>query len=235
MKRLIISISLLSIFFLSALGQDYYWSAGEKHFLTNAPNKFIVKPKSNITDTLVLQVATSINALKSGKLISSQNNLVVLKNSNLFNNVIPAKKLGETEIYFTGEILLQPKANVTISQIKALVNNEISVKSNTVHNTYVMDVNNWDSLFVYANRIYESGLVEYSHPNFIAPIERTIDPLYPSQWHLNNTSTGIDINAPEAWSIAVNQQPVRVAVIDDGVEAHEDLTTVLSGLIPNFP
>ncbi len=45
-----------------------------------------------------------------------------------------------------------------------------------------------------------SGLVEYSHPNFIAPIEVTTDPLYGNQYYLNNTgqsggTPGIDIDA----------------------------------------
>lgn len=179
---------------------------------------------------MILQIANSLVNLNTAKAISSYANINTLKSSNLFDQIIPIKKIGESELLFTGEILLQPKNNISISQIITLVNNEISVKSNTTYNTYVMNVLNWDSLFVYANKIYESGLVEYSHPNFIAPIERTSDNLYELQFYLNNPLNDIDINAKEAWEIAFNQLPVRVAVIDDGVETHEDMgNRVLEG------
>ena len=90
----------------------------------------------------------------------------------------------------------------------------------------------------YSNRIYESGLVIYCHPNFIAPIEVTTDPLYGDQYYLNNTgqfggTIGIDINAPEAWGITTGSSAIRVAVIDDGVETHDELTgRVLQGFTP---
>lgn len=57
---------------------------------------------------------------------------------------------------------------------------------------------------------------------------------------MNNTGQfggtyGIDIDAPEAWGITEGSCPVTVAVIDDGVEDHEDLgNRVLQGFTPQF-
>lgn len=53
------------------------------------------------------------------------------------------------------------------------------------------------------------------------------DPLYPDQFYLNNTGQGggtanIDINAPEAWGITLGCDNIRIAIIDDGVDNHED-------------
>ena len=84
-------------------------------------------------------------------------------------------------------------------------------------------------------------MVEYCHPNFIAPrkLHQVNDPNYPDQYYLNNTgqfggTAGIDINAPEAWNISTGCS-VTVAVIDDGVEAHEDMgSRVLTGYTPQF-
>jgi subtilisin family serine protease len=232
--RIVILLLLLSIIIQQSFGQDYYWSDQKKHYLNDDPNKFVVKPKSGIAYDEISKIISTqkeiigINELNSAILISTRNlDKMALKRQNLFEGIIPAKKLGETLLLFTGEILLQPKVGVAIEKIISLVNDDISVRIKSKYNTYVMDVNNWDSIFVYANQIYESGLVEYSHPNFIAPLELYSDPLYPQQYYLNNNSTGIDINAPEAWDFISNfSNPavVKVAVIDDGVENHEDIS-----------
>ena len=151
-----------------------------------------------------------------------------------FKNIIPVKKLGTTELIFTGEILLKPFENVNIQKIINLTNGGIEIKYYTKYNTYVMDVLTWDSIFIYANRIYESGLVKYCHPNFIAPVEPHSDPMYSQQYYLNNQNN-IDINAPEAWAIINNQQTIRIAIIDEGVEDHEDLNNkVLQGMTVSY-
>ena len=125
---------------------------------------------------------------------------------------------------------MKPFENVNIQKIINLTNGGIEIKYYTKYNTYVMDVLTWDSIFIYANRIYESGLVKYCHPNFIAPVEPHSDPMYSQQYYLNNQNN-IDINAPEAWAIINNQQTIRIAIIDEGVEDHEDLNNkVLQGM-----
>jgi hypothetical protein len=56
------------------------------------------------------------------------------------------------------------------------------------------------------------------------------DPLYPQQWHLNNTGQSFgtpdaDIDAPEAWQIYTGSSSVKLAIIDSGVENnHNDLS-----------
>lgn len=46
------------------------------------------------------------------------------------------------------------------------------------------------------------------------------DPGYRQQWGLNNQND-VDIDAPEAWSIAVTAEPVVVAVIDTGIDVNQ--------------
>ena len=106
----------------------------------------------------------------------------------------------------------------------------------------MLETEDWDKLLEYSDLIYESGLVKYCHPNFIAPREKfqISDPKYSEQYYFNNTgqfggTSGIDINAPEAWGITTGSCPITVAVIDDGVEDHEDLNgRVLEGFTPQF-
>ncbi len=151
---------------------------------------------------------------------------------------MPAYKFGNLPFYLTGEILLQPKPGVPIEKILKFIDNKAKVEQKTEYNTFVLETPYWNKLLEFSNRIYESGLVNYCHPNFIAPIEKTTDPLYSEQYYLNNTgqfggTAGIDINAPEAWNITTGSSTIRVAVIDDGVETHEELTgRVLQGFTP---
>lgn len=68
------------------------------------------------------------------------------------------------------------------------------------------------------------------------------DPLYTSQWHLNNGSTPLeDVNVVPAWSVCgagntCRGEGIRIAVVDDGLEiGHEDLAAnVAAGLSYNY-
>jgi subtilisin family serine protease len=83
-------------------------------------------------------------------------------------------------------------------------------------------------------RLGKRSDVLYAQPNFIYHVDGTDvttpnDPLYPDQWHLNNTgqlggTPGADIHAPEAWDTSTGSSTVIVGVIDTGVQyTHPDL------------
>jgi kexin len=62
------------------------------------------------------------------------------------------------------------------------------------------------------------------------------DPLYTSQWHLNNTTnTSEDANVTDSWAMGITGKCVVVSVVDDGLEInHEDLTNNVSKTIPSY-
>ena len=87
----------------------------------------------------------------------------------------------------------------------------------------------------------QENAIAWGEPDFKMEIQKRIDPKYSEQWFLNNTGGSIDgkalvndldIDAPEAWAISTGSSSVTVAVIDDGVEAHEDMSTLLTGYTP---
>ncbi len=91
-----------------------------------------------------------------------------------------------------------------------------------------------------ANYIYENIQVEYSTPDFYDETRLDVNDQYFSNQRALNNSYGIDINALEAWGLLQNSfHNIKVAVIDDGVEPHEDfyygggVCKVLSGYTAN--
>lgn len=89
-------------------------------------------------------------------------------------------------------------------------------------------------VFTVAERLYDSGLVDFAQPDFYAKAERYTDPMFGTQFQLDNTGqpvdgiagvADIDCNAPEAWSISLGPERVKVAILDDGLEAHPEFTT----------
>jgi serine protease len=137
------------------------------------------------------------------------------------------------------QIILKPKAKDTQAIIQRF-GSALKLIKKSKYNTYLFEISSTSNPVNLANRIQESGLVEFSQPNFLGGIKQT-NPLYPDQYYLNNTgqvggTPGIDINAPEAWNITQGCGNVRVAVIDDGVADHEDIGGRLAnGFDPLFP
>jgi subtilisin family serine protease len=147
----------------------------------------------------------------------------------------------DTPFYLTGDMVMQPKKDVSAQEIltKFKIDGEIITQTGT--GIVLVRMNNWDSIFAMANSIYESGLVDWCHPDFITPIQKTTtDPLFSQQYYLKNTgqnggTAGVDIKVEDAWRLSTGSN-IRVAVIDDGVEEHEDLAgRVLQGYTPLNP
>jgi hypothetical protein len=97
---------------------------------------------------------------------SEQLTLNDLKSTKGIKNAMNRFRQGESPFDLTGEILVQPKPNIDIVELMEIINDRAFVKEKTKYNTYVLYTEDWDNIFDYANQLYESGLVEYSHPNF---------------------------------------------------------------------
>jgi len=91
-----------------------------------------------------------------------------------------------------------------------------------------------------ANEIQFSGEVIYAYPNWFKTMaKRAIpnDPLFPNQWHLNNTgqsggTAGEDVNIMDVWDIYKGSANEIIAIVDDGLETgHEDLS---GNILPGY-
>lgn len=253
MKKTTLTLFVFLFSFLVVLGQyDFYWSANKKHYLYKQSDAFIVKLNKDLNIKTIIENLQNDIKIREIVLVKRDLALVSFKDSLMklsdlkdykeFLNAMPVYHLGKLPILLTGQILLKPRKDIPIEDVLKITNNRLHILTKTKCNTYVTETDDWDKLLEYSNLIYKSGLVEYCHPNFIAHREKhqINDPKYSEQYYLNNTgqfggTSGIDINAPEAWSITTGSCPIVVAVIDDGVENHEDINDrVFQGFTPQF-
>jgi subtilisin family serine protease len=151
-----------------------------------------------------------------------------------------------TRMWLTHEVVLIAEPGVSLSAYTDLLQRYDARFSRMRYQTTVLDVDHPLQALELANAIQERGGVLFSIPDFYSPISYA-DPLYANQFQMNNTGqvidgfasvVDIDVNAPEAWAVTTGDPSMIVAVVDDGVNAHEDLQTaggasrVLSGLTP---
>jgi len=217
------------------LAQEYYWSGNQKNPLIQDNSKIVanIEEGTNIKNRIEeMQGVKKIDRINSTTVIIEFDGKNSKVNEELIslaaNRIFAYFNEDGSSIIPTGEILFRPKEGVTIEEINKICDNLLIV-TNKSYGSYTATVKDYSKIFQIANKLYETGHVEYSHPNFISKLKMfQNDPLYPDQYYLNNTgqfggTPGIDINAPEVWAITTGLANVRVAVIDDGVENHPDI------------
>lgn len=157
--------------------------------------------------------------------------------------VLPAFQVDGIQAWLTKRIVIKLKPGIDQTQIHSLLQQYGGQFLRTMTNaqTLLLSVDQLENQLPLIHALNQRGLLEWGEPDFKMEIVRRMDPLYPDQWHLNNTGgtdlggkallNDADIDAPEAWAIALGNN-VTVAVIDDGLENHEDLATLLAGFTP---
>jgi thermitase len=108
-------------------------------------------------------------------------------------------------------------------------------------NTYILNAANKteEEVIRLANLYKESGLANYSHPDFIRTFKQFSPPnvhIFDEQWALENTGqnggiAGQDININEAWSLTQGSPNIIIAILDTGIDYfHPDLNTNINGI-----
>lgn len=93
---------------------------------------------------------------------------------------------------------------------------------------YTFHINSMTNVFSLVEILNNNSCVEWVEPDFYTNITTFNDTYYQYQYYLKNTGQnngmpGIDLNAEKAWSITKGNPSIKIAVIDTGVEDHEDL------------
>lgn len=146
------------------------------------------------------------------------------------------KKHPGARIVLTGEIIVRFPKECTENPIVSIEKEyglERLKSFDFSQNTFLYRAGDPLNSLEVANRLYESGRVNYAYPNWLrrrtkrAPPD---DPLFPDQWHLDNTgqsggTAGEDVNITSVWDTYKGSSNEVIAIVDDGLEiAHEDLS-----------
>ena len=223
---------------------NYYWADNDRIELTPSKTHFIVT--ADKATTLTSMRPNNLKKFESwahkAYAVAETRNETDAQNlaSNLGIDrskvqVSPGYELSDGFIiYPTQTIVVQLKDKNDRQKLASLVK-EFGMKGMTKKfGTYRIELEDPNQSLAAANALTESGLCTFSQPDFYAPIKRfqINDPLFGQQFQMNNTGQTIDgvqgandadCNALEAWGISLGSSTTTVAVIDDGMEDHEDL------------
>jgi len=143
-------------------------------------------------------------------------------------------------ILSVGQVIAKFEPGTTLDQVNTIAADHgctIARQIAGLPQVYVLNVADESAGDAYAvsNAIAQEPIIVYTHPSLLFKLEKhqaateILDPLYPWQWHLNNTGQlegavpDADIDAPEAWTITMGENAI-VGVIDDSIQwEHEDL------------
>lgn len=262
MKKILfslITILAVSLVFIMITAQKppenrkFYYAFNEKVFIDEVPNKFVVKfkdkEKANELKSFLIENVGNEKAIQSQNettvtidLSSGDKSINEILSSKMMDIELikPAYKYQKQEMYYSNEILVEPLEGITINEVikKNGLENFVKVKEGKFYS--VIEISAESDACDIANRIQESGVVKYSHPNFMMPVEKhqviPNDTYFNNQFYLRNTGQvfnpvenhfglpNADINASFAWNRSTGNNAIIVAVIDAGVTPnHPDL------------
>lgn len=231
--------------------QDFYYAGSKKVILVRSSEKIVVLNNNGITVQNALSLS-GIGVLDAKVLSSNKYSSIIqiiagntttfkekLTSSQTVKAVFPVVKthLG-VELGLTDRVVLKFKGSVNSSEQNSLIAQQLLtlVSSSSFGNVYTVGYSK-DALKV-ANAIFESGLVEYAHPDFLIEMKQNAfipnDPYFTNQYNLHNIgqvfndghsgTPDADVDAPEAWDITKGNATITIAVIDEGVTSnHPDL------------
>lgn len=140
--------------------------------------------------------------------------------------IIPSMSIGKQPepIFLTGEITIQPNERTRIDDIAKKY--ALTLIKKLDYGPYLLKVSEPSQTLSVANKIHENEDVDWSSPDLYTKTIALNDPIYNEQYYLRNTgqlggTAGIDIKAEDAWAITKGCY-IRVAILDDGIDAHDE-------------
>ncbi len=219
--------------------EHYYYSSGKKIYFSSVPDHYVINFKKGIPSDQKKEFFSNKKIFVDENLLKPENENIIVEITDRSRkeikgfSVSPIVKLvtnlyrvqdGDEKFTITDYIVVKFKSNVSNSQINQFISDyQLSKieKEWLGERVYLFSVNSSDenSTIKIANQIYESELVEFSHPDFFCfDVAKTNDEYYSSQWNLSK------ISISDAWNITTGNPSIIIAIIDNGVESsHDDL------------
>ncbi len=241
MKKVITIVLFLTIYSIQAQQLNYYYNGNKKIAIYRSNNSFITYD-NNLKEVRKGFEKIQTFSIKGFTILENKKKDISSKQVSLLKQISPAFLLtpkSAFKMFPTKTIRVKLKPNVTKNEVLRLIGKNDIVDITKKYDVYQINIMDINKSLEIANKIFEAGIAEFSMPDFYIPIQvdQIDDPLFPLQYQMNNTGQSIDgengvydidINAFEAWNINLGYN-ITVAVIDEGLEYHEDIGNRLIG------
>ncbi|MEE9373788.1 MAG: S8/S53 family peptidase [Saprospiraceae bacterium] len=158
------------------------------------------------------------------------------------HEVVPTVRVnGRIEATLKSDFIVKFNSSLSSKYLESLLQRlEGEVITTNPDGAVVIRMNKIKNGFDLMHEVAALGMIEYAQPDMIVAIQHTDDPLFSKQYQLQNngqyidgqkTTSGIDLNVTPAWN-TTKGSGITVAVIDDGIESHEDLPSIKIGFTP---
>jgi subtilisin family serine protease len=244
LRRILLgAICLLWVTIAHAQSSSYYWADNDRMLLTPSSKHFIITADASTTLTAVQSdklkryeswAHKTYAVAESDSELSAFDLIVELGFDTDEVQVSPGYALSDGFVVYPTRTIVAKLLNKDDELAMMDMANRFGVKKVTQKfGTYRIQLEDVNQVLDAANTLQESGLFAFAQPDFYAPIERyqVSDPLFSQQFQMHNTGQTLDgvtgandadCNALEAWNITLGSASTTVAVIDDGMEDHED-------------
>ncbi len=241
-------IGLATLIVTSVQTQGVTYKSGKKtHRLVEVPNHYVVgfyesdRPAVQAkTSSVMKSIPAIVESRRVGKNLyvartsGARTGLQSLRNVSEFDFVYPLYRCKECTnfIYPRPELIVRIRDNADISQIAKRYNLTVLRPLLYTEDQFVLRHDSRRNPFDISNSLHSDPQVIWSTPNIAKHYKKRFrpnDPLYTSQWHLNNTGqggskSGADVSAEEAWDLVRPDTNIVIAIVDDGVDIdHPDL------------
>jgi tetratricopeptide (TPR) repeat protein len=238
-RKQFLQLYLFGIFFsiINAQAQVYYYANGERVYIAPKIDHYVICFKKSVSQEEKGKILFQ-NELIAEKGVLDSEYLIVnsvnrseneVKNLSIYPQIKSVTNLFTipgTNSYFTitDGIIVKFRPNVSENNLISLISEHILQKLEKDwlgERVYLLKTETVDekSTIELANRLFESNLTEFCHPDFITfGWAETDDYYYYNQWNLSK------ISAPDAWTINTGSSSIIIAILDSGVESdHPDL------------
>jgi len=158
-------------------------------------------------------------------------------------SIVPGYLIDGTPVFVNDEIVISIKDNIGLNGLTPKISRFGGRITDTLTNDMlIISIDSTEGQLELIQELHDLDYIEWGQPNFHVQIQSmAIDPLFEDQFQLHNVGQqigngliqpDIDINALEAWNITKGNPNIKVAIMDDGLELHEDLSNVISGFNP---
>ena len=230
----------------------YYYGGGEQRALFLSPKKVAVKFIPTLTQQEIENFVTTDSSLdptiSPEPILNKFHILNVLPENNIETLILRLRAKVEIvlanpvyltpdsfELIATDEFVVKFYPEATRAEIDSLNSHYGVVVDKSILglcNVYVLKLTGFinKDVLVTSNQYYQDPRTIYAHPNFFAELRLhslPSDSFFVYQWNYHNLGqTGgrfdADIDAPLAWDVSMGDFSVKIAVIGQGVETHED-------------